>query len=163
MGQENITCCCKGKEKNEMEFDNINRIIENYDNFESIQSPIESVNNIKNLKNYVNTKNTSSLVKDDTSLSVKDEDDKILKSIKKQTKILSLRKKNPENNNSLFNIKNNKQKILNKIKFNLLENEKKNDKEEEIIEIEDEKEEKKEEEKERDKNKSFKKKKINKK
>ena len=70
MGQENITCCCKGKEKNEMEFDNINRIIENYDNLESIQSPIESVNNIKNLKNYVNTKNTSSLVKDDTSLSV---------------------------------------------------------------------------------------------
>ena len=36
MGQDNI-CCCKTKEKNEIEFDGENHIIEHYENLESMQ------------------------------------------------------------------------------------------------------------------------------
>ena len=129
MGQDNI-CCCKTKEKNEIEFDGENHIIEHYENLESMQSPINSFNNNKNLKSYVNTKNTLSLNKDDTSLSVKEDDEKILKSEKKTTRILSLRKKNSDNtnNNSLFGLKNKTPKKVNKLSFNLLNKEVNNDK-----------------------------------
>ncbi len=124
MGQDNI-CCCKGKEKNEIELDEKNHIIEHYENLESIQSPINSLNNNKILKSYVNSKNTLSLNKDDTSLSVKEDDEKIIKSEKKTTRILSLRKKNSDNtnNNSLFGLKNKVSKHVNKLSFNLLDKE----------------------------------------
>ncbi len=121
MGQDNV-CCCKAKEKNEVELDGGNHIIEHYENLESIQSPINSLNNNKILKSYVNSKNTLSLNKDDTSLSVKEDEEKIIKTEKKTTRILSLRKKNSDNpnNNSLFGLKNKIPKNVNKLSFNLL-------------------------------------------
>ena len=73
MGQEQ-TCCCKIKEKNELELDELNKNINNYENFESFISPTNSIINTNCLKNFINSKKQFSLKKDDINLSNKEEE-----------------------------------------------------------------------------------------
>ena len=44
MGQEQ-TCCCKSKEKNDIELDRLDNNINNYENLESFISPTNSIIN----------------------------------------------------------------------------------------------------------------------
>ncbi len=99
MGQEQ-TCCCKSKEKNDIELDRLDNNINNYENLESFISPTNSIINSNSLKNFINTKKNFLLKKDDTNLNYKEEDKHFID--EKKPKIYSLKNYLFQNDNAFL-------------------------------------------------------------
>ena len=71
MGQEQ-TCCCKSKDKNDIELNELKNNLNNNENFESFISPNNTI--INSLKNFIYSKKQFSLKKDNTNFTYNEKD-----------------------------------------------------------------------------------------